>query len=43
MNATEVLQFVVLGFAVGVLSGMIGVGGAVFIVPALVYLFGWEQ
>ncbi|TAK59884.1 MAG: sulfite exporter TauE/SafE family protein [Bacteroidetes bacterium] len=39
----DIVQFIILGFLVGVLSGMIGVGGAVFIVPALVYLFGWQQ
>lgn len=37
------LEFVILGLAVGILSGMMGVGGAVFIVPALVYIFGWPQ
>ena len=39
----QVLQFVVLGLAVGVLAGMLGIGGAVFVIPALVYIFGWEQ
>lgn len=37
------MQYVVLGLVVGVLAGALGIGGAVFIVPALVYLFGWEQ
>ncbi len=37
------LEFVILGLVVGVVSGMMGVGGAVFIVPALVYIFGWPQ
>jgi uncharacterized protein len=37
------LEFVILGFVVGILSGIMGIGGAVFIVPALVYIFGWEQ
>ena len=37
------MEFVILGLVVGVLSGVMGLGGAVFIVPALVYLFGWQQ
>ena len=37
------LEFVILGVIVGILSGAMGVGGAVFVVPALVYLFGWPQ
>ena len=39
----QVFQFILLGLVVGVLSGILGIGGAVFVVPALVYLFGWEQ
>ena len=39
----ESAQFILLGLVVGVLSGLMGVGGAVFIVPALVYIFGWQQ
>ena len=37
------ILFVLLGLIVGVLSGTLGIGGAVFVVPALVYMFGWEQ
>ena len=37
------ILFLLLGFVVGILSGVMGVGGAIFIVPALVYLFGWQQ
>ena len=37
------IQFIVLGLVVGVLAGMLGIGGAVFIVPVLVYVFGWQQ
>lgn len=37
------IEFVVLGLAVGVLSGVLGIGGAVVIVPVLVYVFGWQQ
>jgi uncharacterized membrane protein YfcA len=37
------LGFVVLGLIAGVLSGLVGIGGGVFIVPALVFLFGLSQ
>lgn len=40
MNA---LSFVFLGLAVGVLSGMVGVGGGIVLVPALVYFYGFSQ
>jgi uncharacterized protein len=39
----QALPFILLGILVGVLSGFLGIGGAVFVVPALVYIFGWEQ
>ena len=39
----ENTQFIVLGLVVGIISGTMGIGGAVFIVPALVYIFGWQQ
>ena len=32
-----------LGLAVGVISGLIGIGGGVLVVPALVYVFGFSQ
>jgi uncharacterized protein len=37
------LLFVVLGLLAGILSGIIGIGGGVIIVPALVFLFGFTQ
>ena len=36
-------EYIILGLVVGVLAGALGIGGAVFIVPALVYIFGWQQ
>lgn len=39
----EIVKFILVGLLVGAMSGMIGIGGAVFIVPILVYLFGWSQ
>jgi uncharacterized membrane protein YfcA len=35
--------YLLLGLLVGVLSGMVGIGGGVLIVPALVYLFRMDQ
>ena len=32
-----------LGAAAGVFSGLFGIGGAILIIPALVYFFGFEQ
>ena len=40
MNA---LLFVALGVAVGVFSGIVGVGGGIVVVPALIYGFGFSQ
>lgn len=37
------LAFVALGFAAGLLSGLIGIGGGIIVVPALVILFGFTQ
>jgi hypothetical protein len=33
------MKFVALGLAIGVLSGILGLGGGIFLVPALIYLF----
>ena len=35
--------FVVIGLFAGILSGLVGVGGGVVIVPALVMLYGFTQ
>jgi uncharacterized protein len=40
---SDILPFVLLGLAAGVLSGLLGIGGAVVILPALVYIFGFPQ
>ncbi len=38
-NRQMVIVAIVIGLGTGVVSGLIGLGGGVFIVPALVYLF----
>ena len=35
------MKFVLLGLGVGILSGILGLGGGVFLVPALIFLFGF--
>ncbi|MEO7649913.1 MAG: TSUP family transporter [Bryobacteraceae bacterium] len=37
------MTFVLLGLAAGAVSGLMGMGGNVILVPALVYLFGFFQ
>jgi len=42
-SVNQIILYVVLGLAAGILSGVIGIGGGVLIVPALVFLFGFTQ
>lgn len=37
------LLYVLLGLVAGIMSGLIGIGGGVLIVPALIFLFGFTQ
>ena len=39
----DIVFFVLLGLAAGVFSGLIGIGGAIIIIPSLVLLFGLSQ
>jgi uncharacterized protein len=35
--------FILIGIAAGCLSGLIGVGGGIIVIPSLVYLFGFTM
>ena len=39
----DILLYLLLGVVAGVLSGLIGIGGGIIIIPALVLLFGLSQ
>ncbi|HTR28516.1 MAG TPA: sulfite exporter TauE/SafE family protein [Puia sp.] len=43
MSASTVLLLLIVGLSAGMLSGLVGLGGGVIIVPALVYLMGFSQ
>jgi uncharacterized membrane protein YfcA len=36
-------QILILGFVVGVISGIIGIGGGIILIPALIWLLGMTQ
>ena len=39
----DIFLYALLGLAAGVLSGLLGIGGAIIIVPSLVYFFHMSQ
>ena len=43
MGAETIVILLIIGLAAGVLSGLVGVGGGIIIVPALVYFLGFSQ
>jgi len=43
MSLPIILGLIILGVLAGVFSGVVGIGGGIIIVPALVYLFGLSQ
>src|SRR5215213_3948159 len=43
MTVQIVLLLILIGLFAGVLSGLIGVGGGIIVVPALVYFLGFSQ
>lgn len=43
MSAGAIAGIIILGFAAGALSGLVGIGGGIVIVPILVMVFGLSQ
>ena len=43
MSLTTILILIIIGVAAGILSGLVGVGGGLIIVPALVYFLAFSQ
>jgi uncharacterized protein len=43
MDYQAVIILILIGLAAGVLSGLVGVGGGIILVPALVYFLGYNQ
>ena len=43
MTVQIILLLVLIGLAAGILSGLVGVGGGIIVVPALVFFLGFTQ
>ena len=43
MTIQTILALILVGLAAGALSGLVGIGGGIIVVPALVYILGFSQ
>ena len=43
MDINMIIGLLLIGLAAGILGGMVGVGGGLIVVPALVFFFGFSQ
>jgi len=43
MTTATIIGLIIMGFCVGAVSGMIGIGGGVLVIPLLIFFFGFSQ
>jgi uncharacterized protein len=43
MSTSMILILIVIGVTTGIMAGMLGIGGAIIMIPALVFLLGTSQ
>jgi len=43
MSASVIIILVLIGLVTGAVSGMLGIGGAIILVPALIFIMGFSQ
>ena len=43
MSTSVLLMLIAIGIVTGIMAGMLGIGGAIIMIPALVYIIGLEQ
>jgi uncharacterized protein len=43
MTTSMILILIIIGIVTGVMAGMLGIGGAIIMIPALVYILGISQ
>ncbi len=43
MTVQELVTLLIIGLAAGILSGLVGVGGGIILVPAFVFFLGYSQ
>jgi uncharacterized protein len=43
MSVTMIIILIVIGIVTGVMAGMLGIGGAIIMIPALVFILGISQ